>query len=437
MYGFSMIQLTRKYHHKFDKDLRQQLVQLYRPFRRIPCFMHRHLEKLMVKFKKLPVVIELEEDAESFHTSKNDMDQLLKHESRCKISHDYPEISCLSATLTPSSIEKLIYNHPNIKKVYHDRKVSAYLDVASPTIRAQALHDQGLTGKNVNIAVVDTGVHPHTDLKQPTDRIVAFKDFVKNKTKPYDDNGHGTHCAGDAAGNGYASDGNYRGPAPEAGIIGVKVLDQTGSGSLSTVAAGIQWCIEHKAEYQIDIISLSLGAPADQSNCNDPLVKMVDKAWANGIVVCVAAGNSGPDKRTIGTPGNSSTIITVGAMDDQNTVDRSDDEIAPFSSRGPACGQTSKPDVVTPGVNIISLRSPSSYLDKTQKSNRVDNDYFSLSGTSMATPICAGACALILESSPEDTPDQVKTKILQAAVDQGLPKYVQGAGYLDVSKAIE
>lgn len=437
MLGLSMIQLTRKHSAKFDKDLRQRLIHLYRPFRRIPCFLHRPLENVMKKYKKFSVVIEFDQKEASFNSCLAKMHELIKPEVKCKLTHEFPSTSSCSAVLTASSIEKLMNENCHIKKIYYDREVTALLDVASPSIHAQQLNEQGLTGTDVNIAIVDTGIHPHQDLTQPTDRIIAFKDLINNKMNPYDDNGHGTHCAGDAAGNGFSSNGSYRGPAPEAGVIGVKVLNQRGSGSLSTIVAGIQWCIDHKEEYQIDVISLSLGAAADESNCNDPLVQIVEKAWESGMVVCVAAGNSGPDQRTIGTPGISSKVVTVGAIDDRNTDDRADEVIASFSSRGPACGEESKPDLLAPGVNIISLRAPGSYLDKVSKSGRVEDNYFSLSGTSMATPICAGVAALVLQAYPEYTPDQVKQQLLQGAVDRGLPAYVQGAGYLDAQRVID
>ncbi len=437
MLGFSMVQLTRKYSAKFDKGIRQSLLHLYKPMRRTPCFLHRPLEGILKKTKKFPVIIEF--DQENTISQKSEIDkvhQLVKPQLRSKVKHQFPNVCSCSANLTASAIEKLMDSDCNIKKIYYDREVKALMDVASPSIHARELNEQGLTGKNVNIAVVDTGVQPHKDLTEPTNRIIAFKDFVKDKTEPYDDNGHGTHCAGDAAGNGFLSDGKYQGSAPEAGVIGVKVLNKMGSGSLSTIIAGIQWCIDHKDEYQIDIISLSLGAEADESDCNDPLVQIVDAAWENNIVVCVAAGNSGPDQRTIGTPAISSKVITVGAIGDQNTVERGDDEIASFSSRGPTCGETSKPDLLAPGVDIISLRASGSFLDKTNKTSRVENDYFSLSGTSMATPICAGVAALVLQAQPELSPDEMKQQLLQASVDIGLPEYAQGAGYLDANKAI-
>lgn len=437
MLGFSMIQLTRKHSERFDKDLRQRLIHLYRPFRRIPCFLHRPIEEMLKKSKKFPVIIEFEQKEASLHSPLNKVHDLIKPEVKSKVTQEFPSTSSCSAVLTASTIEKLMNEDCQIKKIYYDREVTALLDFASPSIHAEQLNEQGLTGSDVNIAIVDTGIHPHQDLTNPTDRIIAFKDFINNKVEPYDDNGHGTHCAGDAAGNGFSSNGKYRGPAPEAGVIGVKVLNKMGSGSLSTIVSGIQWCIDHKEEHQIDVISLSLGATADESDCNDPLVQIVEKAWEGGIFVCVAAGNSGPDQRTIGTPGISSKVLTVGAIDDQNTVDRADETVASFSSRGPACGEESKPDLLAPGVNIISLRTPGSFLDKISKSSRVEDNYFSLSGTSMATPICAGVAALVLQAYPQYTPDQMKQQLLQGAVDRGLPPYVQGAGYLDAQRVIE
>lgn len=435
--GFLMIQLTKDHSEKLDKELRKSLIHLYKPLRHTPCFLHRPIEKLLENNKKLPVIIEFEKDHDLFFASMNKVHDLIDADRHCKIEHEFQSTCCCSGVLTASAIEKILTSDCCINKIYYDREVTALLNVASPSIHTRALNEQGLTGKGVNIAIVDTGVYPHQDLTQPNNRLVAFKDVINNREEAYDDNGHGTHCAGDAAGNGFSSNAKYRGPAPEAGIIAVKVLNQTGSGTLSTIIAGIQWCIDHKEEHQIDVLSLSLGAPADESDCNDPLVQIVEKAWENGMVVCVAAGNSGPDQRTIGTPGISLKVVTVGAIDDRNTVDRSDEEIASFSSRGPACGEESKPDLIAPGVNIVSLRSPGSFLDKTSKSSRVEDNYFDLSGTSMATPICAGVSALILQAHPEYTPDQVKQKLLEGAVDIGLPAYVQGAGYLDAEKALE
>jgi serine protease AprX len=331
-------------------------------------------------------------------------------------------------------LESLLEGHPSIKKIHTDREVHALLDIARPSVKANAPVVKDLSGKGITIAVIDTGIYAHKDL---AGRIKAFKDLTSNKSASYDDNGHGTHCAGDAAGNGSVSNGKYKGLAPQADLVGVKVLNRAGSGSLSTVMAGVQWCIDNKDRYNIKIITMSLGSSAAVSAGEDPMVSIVEKAWDQGIVVVVAAGNEGPDEKTISSPGISPKVITVGAMDDKNTIDRVGDNVASFSSRGPTIDGLIKPDILSPGVNIISLRSPNSYLDKLNKANRVSNDYFTLSGTSMATPICAGVVALILQADPTLTPDQVKQRLLESAEDWNLASNVQGKGYIDAEKAIK
>ncbi len=225
--------------------------------------------------------------------------------------------------------------------------------------------------------------------------------MVNQKTEPYDDNGHGTHCAGDVASSGASSSGQYRGPAPEANLIGVKVLNKQGSGTLADIIEGVEWCIQYNEDNPMNRLIL---LACRSGRClrydheqEDPLVRAVEEAWNAGIVVCVAAGNSGPDSQTIASPGLSEKVITVGALDDNNTASSDDDTVASFSSRGPTVYGKEKPDILAPGVNIISLRSPNSYIDKLQKSSRVGSQYFTMSGTSMATPICAGIAALILQ----------------------------------------
>lgn len=203
----------------------------------------------------------------------------------------------VSGRLTPKMIKR-IKDHEGVGRIFYDRKVTALLDIASRQIEAVDIQEQqGFTGKGVTVAIIDTGIHPHADLVNPENRIIAFKDFINNKEEPYDDNGHGTHCAGDAVGNAFQSEGKYIGPAPEASVLGVKVLDQDGSGRLSTIIQGITWCMEHKEEFNIRIISLSLGAPAYESFRDDPLALAAEKAWHAGIVVCAAAGNE--DRKSV------------------------------------------------------------------------------------------------------------------------------------------
>lgn len=327
-----------------------------------------------------------------------------------------------------------ILEFPGVKKIYLDRTVTALLNTATPSTGAPSVWSKlQRKGEGVTIAVVDTGIYPHADLGA---RIIGFKDFIGKKRKPYDDNGHGTHCAGCAAGDGTLSSGLYRGSAPKSSVVGVKVLDQKGSGSLSNVIAGIQWCIQNKAKYNIRIISLSLGSVAELSYKEDPICQIVEHAWNSGIVVVVAAGNSGPKSKTISSPGNHPSVITVGATDDRGTIDPSDDTIANFSSRGPTPDGISKPDIVAPGTSIISLRSPSSYLDRYAADNRVGKNYCSMSGTSMATPLVAGICALIISTNPSITPNEVKQRIKKGAISLGLASNAQGAGIINAEKAV-
>jgi len=265
----------------------------------------------------------------------------------------------------------------------------------------------------------------------------AFKDYVNRKTWAYDDNGHGTHVAGCAAGNGARSKGRYTGSAPKANLVGLKVLDKHGSGNLSDILAAIQFVIDNRKKFNIKVMNLSLGATGKHSYKNDPLCQAAEKAWAAGIVVCAAAGNSGPGSGTVSTPGIDPVIITVGAENTRRTIRINDDIIARFSGRGPTADRLTKPDVVAPGVNIISLRAPGSTADKQQAGSRVGKSYFVLSGTSMATPICSGIAALMIHKKPGITPDAVKRALKATARKIGsYSPNAQGNGLVDAQSAV-
>lgn len=377
----------------------------------------------------IPVVISLKKD---FQQEQKENLMRICQEVPNSLEAEFRMIHAVNGRLHPETIRQLL-NHEAVSRIYYDREVTSLLDVSARGIGAVKVQEQeGFTGNGVTIAIIDTGIHPHPDLTQPTNRIVAFQDFVNGRTVPYDDNGHGTHCAGDAAGNGSASNGQYRGPAPEASLVGVKVLDQQGSGRLSTIIQGIEWCVDHRDEYNIRIISLSLGAPAFEPYREDPLAQAAQEAWFNGIVVCAAAGNSGPYPMTISTPGINPYIITVGATDDVDTIPRSDDEIARYSSRGPTIDALIKPDIYSPGTDIISLLAPGSALEKQLPEQHVGEFYLQLSGTSMATPICAGVAALMLEANPYLSPNDVKS-LLQVTAQHELNDQW---GYIEAQSAV-
>ncbi|GGA50732.1 serine protease AprX [Kroppenstedtia guangzhouensis] len=403
---------------RFDPGLIQEL----RRFREIGGHEERDV---------IPVIIRLNREADS--RRHQDVIDLCKNSSCNRYGGELGLVGGIYGKVSPNTIREMA-DHEGVYKIYHDREVRAFLDIGTKSVGVTDVRvREGLTGKGVTIAVVDTGIHPHDDLMKPVPRIVAFEDLIHGRKEPYDDQGHGTHCAGDAAGNGYRSEGLYAGPAPEAKLVGVKVLDKEGSGQLSTVIKGVDWCVVNKEKYGIRIISLSLGAPAVESYRDDPLAQAVEAAWHRGIVVLAAAGNEGPLPGTISTPGLDPLILTVGAADDRNTPDDSDDIKASYSSRGPTVDLLVKPDVYAPGTHIISLSVPDSPLERQLPENRVGEHYINLSGTSMATPFCAGVVALLLEANPQLSPNDVKSILMFTTREMTGDQ----AGYLRVGKAID
>ena len=236
---------------------------------------------------------------------------------------------------------------------------------------------------------------------------------------------HGTHVAGIIAGNGYSSRGKYVGVAPKSNILTIKALDENGGGSSSKIIEAISYIIDTKDKYNTKIINLSIGTPANNTCDKDPLCRAVEKAVEAGLIVVVAAGNSGPERGTILSPGTSRNAITVGAVDDKRTIDPSDDTIAPFSSRGPTLEGLTKPDLLAPGVSINSL------------SNTKLDGYSALSGTSMATPLVSGAVALLLNKYNDLKPYEVKKRLLKSCIDIKDSKEMQGIGMLNLKLLFE
>lgn len=381
--------------------------------------------------ESMPVIVYFAENMEK--EKVYDVQNICHREANNKIDQRIGMRDHVCGYLTPKMIRK-IKDHEAIERIYYDRLVTAYLDIATEQIRALQVKEQlGVTGKDIGIAVIDTGIYPHDDFTKEENRMVAFKDFINDNEEAYDDNGHGTHCAGDAAGDGHMADGKYVAPAPKASLIGVKALDQDGSGRLSTIIQGITWCMEHQDDYNIRIISLSLGSPAYETYRDDPLSQAVQEAWHQGIVVCAAAGNDGPAPMTISTPAINPFIITVGSTTILNPESRADDKIAEYSSRGPTVDSLIKPDIYAPGTDIISPLAPGSLLETQLPEQIMDEHYIQLSGTSMATPICAGVVALMLEANPRLSPNDVKS-ILKTTAPQKLDDHW---GYIDASKAVE
>lgn len=412
---------------KLCPQAKKYALESERPQKYIPFILYKPFKYIKQRLNKIPVIVQAVETRQGAPSFKD-----LAISAKCRVHRELPLINSFTTRVSIEQMEKLAQNKL-VKKIWYDREVKALLDTASPTVHAPNLWEQGVTGRGIVVAVLDTGIYNHPDLYG---RIVGFKDFIKQKTKPYDDNGHGTHVAGDIGADGGQSGNRYRAPAPGAGLVGVKVLDKDGAGRLSTVIEGIQWCIDNKKTLGIRVLCLSLGTTATESYTDDPACQAVEKAWTNGLVVCAAAGNEGPQPKTIASPGIDPMVITVGAVDDMDTITPGDNQVAWFSSRGPTVDGLIKPDVLAPGVNIISLRSPGSTLDRENKESGIGSWYISLSGTSMATPVCAGVAAQLLQLDGSLTPEQVKKRLMESANPlAGLDSNIQGAGVIDAGKA--
>ncbi len=325
-----------------------------------------------------------------------------------------------------------------------DTHITAQMNRVSDIIESRWAHEHGYFGKGVGVAVVDTGIALHKDFIEGGNRVIAFADFMNHKNEPYDDNGHGTHVAGIIGGNGFSSKGKYKGIAPECNFIGVKVLDRKGDGNISDVLAGLQWIINNRRRYNIRIVNISVGTASKESlDENSLLVQGVNAVWDSGIVVVVAAGNNGPGPMSISTPGISRKVITVGSSDDNVAVEvfgsgRTKD----YSGRGPTPFCIKKPDIVAPGSNIISCnisRYPSRAKGGEKRYSYTDIPmmYTIKSGTSMATPVVAGAIALLLGAHPELTNREVKLRLRGCATNLGQHWEKQGWGLLNVRKLLE
>ncbi|GGT49746.1 peptidase [Streptomyces kurssanovii] len=302
-----------------------------------------------------------------------------------------------------------------LKKLWLDRKVEATLDRSTQQVAADLAWAAGYDGKGTKVAVLDTGVDAeHPDLKG---RVTAAENFTDSDTAG-DSHGHGTHTLSTVGGSGAASGGRNKGVAPGAELLSGKVLNDYGNGAESWIIAGMQWAVDQKA----DVVSMSLGSP-QPTDCTDPMSTAAEElARSEGTLFVVAAGNAGPSHNTVSSPGCAPGVLTVGAVD-------RDDSTAPFSSRGPAIvSHTLKPEIAAPGVAISAAAA----------GGRGPYAYRSMSGTSMAAPHVAGAAAVVKQRHPDWTAQQIKAALVSSA-KSSVPGDVRetGGGRLDVKAAVD
>jgi subtilisin family serine protease len=390
-------------------------------------------------------------------------------------SFDFDLISVFNIVNTISARNVLLSDIPKLSQlpgvvmIEYEDEVHALNDVGARTVKARnsteyspnTVWDMDILGRGVSIAILDSGVDDgpspapppyHLSLDDLDDDIMTMDDpkFIAGLDAIhvlYDSSGnynpddgafgHGTHVAGTALGTG--GTGDYKGVAPQARLVDIKVMENWGSGTMGEVIRGIDWAVEHKDEFNIRILSMSLGGNYD-SNGGDAASQAVNAAVDAGLVAVISAGNGGSN--TIGPPAAADKALVVGALDDHNTVDRSDDNVWGSSNVGPRADDGDsdnmdelKPDILAPGVNIMSAKSDTT------------GSYIQFSGTSMAAPHVAGVVALMLEANPDLTPEEVKDilhmtaempeEIEPSTEYDDVYNYAYGWGFIDAFKAVK
>jgi serine protease AprX len=305
-----------------------------------------------------------------------------------------------------------------------------------------------MDGSSIGVAVLDSGIS--SKIKGLSNRVVYSKDFTGEGTTE-DQYGHGTFVASMIA----TPYGSYGGVAPGANLINFRVLNSKGTGSMSALLAALDAVMTNRTTYNIRVVNVSLGTAAIDSYKNDPLCRAVRRLVDAGIVVVAAAGNDGKDALhpklygRIHSPGNEPSALTVGAANTFGTDARGDDGVTTYSSRGPTRSYWTdsagvkhydnliKPDLVGPGNKIIGASAPYNQLVLLNPTLAVSSTKMRLSGTSVSSPIIAGAVAVLLEANPTLTPNLVKMILMYTA--QPLAKFnmlEQGAGELNLEGAV-
>ena len=342
-----------------------------------------------------------------------------------QVKYQYNIIPAVAMEVTANDLETLA-KESNVETIFPDRIVTAFRLESMALIRANsAASNFNVNGTGINVSIVDTGIYNHSEFQDPN-RIVKQKCYcseccppnnVNENDNATDDNGHGTHVTGIAAGKG---DGIMNGVATNASLFAVKIMNSSGAGTLSDLIAGMDWSVQNGAK----VMTLSLGTTYNQfSDCYElGLIssEAVDNVTKQGVVVVVAAGNEGPSSRTIAAPGCAKRAITVG-----NTNDN--DNIAFDSSRGPTTDNRTKPDLTAPGTSINSTYK--------------NGGYASSSGTSMSVPHVAGVAALVIQklyqiNSYYPSPDRVKTILITAVNTTGQRNNTYGSGRIDAYEAL-
>ena len=333
--------------------------------------------------------------------------------SNCTVLQKFPFINAVGIKTTHANLLNLS-DFSYIKYLSSVKRASVYIYKAKKQLEANVIKPLNLDGSGITVAVIDTGCNMHLDLVLGNNRIIKFVDFINEKKMPYDDNGHGTFVCGVLGGKGICSNTKFSGLAPNCSIIALKALNSEGETQVFTILNAMQWIVDNKQKYNIKVVCMSFGSQPLAEH--DPLVLGAEVLWDSGIVVVCAAGNDGPNN-TVKSPAISPKVISVGAC----FFNKEDIKVAQFSSGGNYDGLL-KPELLAPGVNIISLG--------------ISKNYVTMSGTSVSTPIVCGVVSLMLQKNHLLLPNQIKEILQKSCVKTIKNNAGYMAGVLNVANAL-
>jgi serine protease AprX len=352
---------------------------------------------------------------------------------KCEILTHIPSINCICAILTPSAIDRLL-EYPQVAYITFD----SYAHLCGNSIlSSNGLSFQNnyeLTGKGIGIGIIDSGVYPHCDLLNPSSKIKKFVDVINNLNYPYDDNGHGTFVSGLICGSGYGAKGMYRGVAKDSHLYVIKAFNKIGKGFISDILFSLETLITEAEDFNIKIICLPFETLETDEFVLSLFSKLFDAAIAKGMVVIVPSGSGNNIKGSIRGIATLSNCITVGGYDSTATP-----KIYEYSSCGPY-QKLDKPNLIAACVDICSLISDTKFVSEKNGvklyPSHITNLYTSYTGTSCAAAFISGICALLYENNKnlcfKDT--LALLKISSSLIN--CPKYMQGAGVIDLEKLL-